>query len=156
MLAERGILYAPDYVINAGGLIQVCDELGRLQKERAFRKAGMIYQRLLNIFAMAKAENISTAVAADKIAEERIETISRVRRSYVGRITEVSDDPLDSGNQSRFLLPPNWRCLKTKFCIPLKPCATIPGTGSGHCRSAGVGLLWFPGGWKQTLTAMTN
>ena len=53
-------------------------------KERAFRKAGMIYQRLLNIFAMAKAENISTAVAADKIAEERIETISRVRRSYVG------------------------------------------------------------------------
>lgn len=84
MLAERGILYAPDYVINAGGLIQVCDELEGYNKERAFRKAGMIYQRLLNIFAMAKAENISTAVAADKMAEERIETISRVRRSYVG------------------------------------------------------------------------
>lgn len=84
MLAERGILYAPDYVINAGGLIQVCDELEGYNKERAFRKAAMIYQRLLTIFAAAKAENISTAAAADKMAVARIEAIGRVLRSYVG------------------------------------------------------------------------
>ncbi len=84
MLAQRKILYAPDYVVNAGGLIQVCDELEGYNKERAFRKTAMIYQRLLNIFATAKAEKISTAAAADKIVIQRIETIGKVRRSYVG------------------------------------------------------------------------
>lgn len=84
MLAQRGILYAPDYVVNAGGLIQVCDELEGYNKERAFRKTAMIYQRLLNIFATARAEKISTAAAADKIVIQRIETIGKVRRSYVG------------------------------------------------------------------------
>lgn len=85
MLAERGILYAPDYVANAGGLIQVCDELEGYNKERAFRKTAMIYDRLLNIFAMAKAKNITTNIAADHIVEERIETIGKVKRSYVGK-----------------------------------------------------------------------
>lgn len=85
MLADKGILYAPDYVVNAGGLIQVCDELEGYNKERAFRKAAMIYPRLLKIFAMARAENISPVAAADIVVRERLETIGKVLRSYVGK-----------------------------------------------------------------------
>lgn len=85
MLVQRGILYAPDYVVNAGGLIQVCDELEGYNKERAFRKTGMIYERMLNIFATAKAMNITTTKAADDIVRERIETIGKVSRSYIGK-----------------------------------------------------------------------
>lgn len=85
MLQERGILFAPDFVANAGGLIQVCDELEGYNKQRAFRKTALIYDRLLNIFAIAKAQNITPLEAANHMVAERIETISRVRRSYTGK-----------------------------------------------------------------------
>jgi leucine dehydrogenase len=71
-LAEARILYAPDYVINAGGLINVEDELHGYDSDRAHTKAAAIGDRLLDVFARAKAERISTARAADHIAGERI------------------------------------------------------------------------------------
>jgi glutamate dehydrogenase/leucine dehydrogenase len=72
MLAEAGILYAPDYVINAGGLINVEDELHGYDSERAHAKAAAIGTRLKDVFARARAEGIPPAAAADRIASERI------------------------------------------------------------------------------------
>lgn len=83
MLAEKGILYAPDYVANAGGLIQVCDELEGYNKERAFRKTAMIYQRLLDIFAMAKEQGITTNAAANIIVEQRLQDIAGIKRNFL-------------------------------------------------------------------------
>lgn len=82
MLKDRGILYAPDYVINAGGLIQVADELHGFNKDRAFHKTAQIYEMLLTIFAIAERQNITTAQAADIMVEQRIEHIGRIKRMY--------------------------------------------------------------------------
>jgi leucine dehydrogenase len=71
-LHERGILYAPDYVINGGGLINVYGELHGWSPEQSKHKAGDIYDTLLHIFRLAKSEGLPTDVAADRIAEERI------------------------------------------------------------------------------------
>jgi leucine dehydrogenase len=83
-LAAKGILYAPDYVANAGGLIQVCDELDGYIKERAFRKAAAIYDRLLDIFARARKDGVTTDEAANRMVEQRLQEISSVRRNYIG------------------------------------------------------------------------
>lgn len=85
MLAEKGILYAPDYIANAGGLIQVCDEIDGYNKERAFRNASMIYERLLGIFAMAKDKGITTNAAADIMVQERLQSIAGVKRNFIGK-----------------------------------------------------------------------
>jgi leucine dehydrogenase len=82
-LHERGILYAPDYVINAGGLINVYGELHDWTSERSKRKAGEIFGTLLRIFALAGDEGVPTAVAADRIAEERVHRVRHLHRSYV-------------------------------------------------------------------------
>ncbi len=71
-LRKRGILYAPDYLINAGGLINVEDELHGYEADRAHRKAAEIGGRLRAVFARAREEQVSPAVAADRIAEDRI------------------------------------------------------------------------------------
>ncbi|HLG22058.1 MAG TPA: Glu/Leu/Phe/Val dehydrogenase dimerization domain-containing protein [Candidatus Manganitrophaceae bacterium] len=73
LLEERKILYAPDYVINAGGLINISDELTGYSKERATQKIERIYDRLKAVFALAKKESISTSEAADRLARERLE-----------------------------------------------------------------------------------
>jgi leucine dehydrogenase len=83
-LKKRGILYAPDYVINAGGLINVYNELEGYNRERALRMTRGIYYNLLKTFAIAKKDNIPTNLAADRMAEERIETVSRSRRAFLG------------------------------------------------------------------------
>jgi leucine dehydrogenase len=82
-LAQMGIVYAPDYVINAGGLINVADELQGYDPERA--KAGVegVYRTLREIFHIARDRHISTARAADAFAEERIGKIGRVRLYWV-------------------------------------------------------------------------
>ncbi len=82
-LHQLGILYAPDYVANAGGLIQVADELQGYNKDRAFKNAGLIYDILLQIFAISKEQNVPTYRAADLMIERRIETIGRLRRKYI-------------------------------------------------------------------------
>jgi valine dehydrogenase (NAD+) len=80
-LADAGILYAPDYVVSAGGIIQVGDELhpGGYREARARARTATTGDRLLAVFALAERERISTAEAADRIAERRIASISRLR-----------------------------------------------------------------------------
>ncbi|GBF12586.1 amino acid dehydrogenase [Tepidibacillus sp. HK-1] len=85
LLHEKGILYAPDYVANAGGLIQVADELQGYNKDRAFKNASLIYDILGQIFEISKNENIPTYKAADVLVETKIEKIGRVQSKFTGR-----------------------------------------------------------------------
>jgi leucine dehydrogenase len=80
---ERGILYAPDYVINAGGLINVYSELADWTTDRSKRKAGEIYQTLLEVFELAREEKLTTGEAADRIAERRIERVGQLHKSRI-------------------------------------------------------------------------
>ena len=82
-LAKKGILYAPDYVINAGGLINVFGEINDWSADRSMRKAGDIYNTLLRIFEVAKSEGIPTSKAADRVAEGRIMEARQLQRTYV-------------------------------------------------------------------------
>ena len=82
-LQKRGVLYAPDYVINAGGLINVYGELNDWNPDRATRKAGDVYNTLLRIFHRARSEGISTNEAADRLAEQRITEARLLQRSWV-------------------------------------------------------------------------
>ncbi|MFB6374398.1 MAG: Glu/Leu/Phe/Val dehydrogenase dimerization domain-containing protein [Bradymonadaceae bacterium] len=71
-LLERDILYAPDYAINAGGLINVAQEYTGYDRQEAMSKAEAIYETMAEIFERADSEATSPAVVADRIAEERI------------------------------------------------------------------------------------
>jgi leucine dehydrogenase len=82
MLAEKGILFAPDYVINAGGLINCYSELMGFSKKRTMQLTENIYEATLNVLKLSKSENISTIDAANKIAEKRIADIKKVKSSY--------------------------------------------------------------------------
>jgi len=79
---EKGIIYAPDYLINAGGLINCYSELEGYNRDRALMGAEGIYQTTLDIFAMSEEENIPTYLAANKMAEQRIEAIANVHRGW--------------------------------------------------------------------------
>lgn len=81
-LVERGILYAPDYVINAGGLINVANELEGYNQERAFKQAEGVYDILTSVFQIAKREEIPTHLAADNLALRRIKEIGKVKSFY--------------------------------------------------------------------------
>lgn len=83
LLHRKGILYAPDYVINAGGLIGVADEILGFDPERARRKTAAIYDQLLQIFAISQREQIPTYIAADRLAEQRIARAGRLRGIYI-------------------------------------------------------------------------
>ena len=82
-LHEMGILYAPDFVINAGGLINVADELIGYDRERAMKHVEGIYRTLREVFRRSKTEGVSPARAAELMAQERIEKVSRVRLLWV-------------------------------------------------------------------------
>lgn len=84
-LKERGILYAPDFVVNAGGLMNVFVELEGYAPDRAFEKTRRVYQNTEKVFAIAKRDNVGTHVAANRLAEERIETIAQLRRRHPGK-----------------------------------------------------------------------
>jgi valine dehydrogenase (NAD+) len=79
LLAERDILYAPDYVVNSGGVIQVADELHGFDFERARRKAAEIFVTTTRIFELAAAEGVPPAAAADRLAERRMADVGRLR-----------------------------------------------------------------------------
>ena len=79
VLHERGITYAPDYVINAGGICNVFGELEGWTAEQSMEKAGGIYECLLLVFGQALAENIPTSQAADSMARQRIAEARRAR-----------------------------------------------------------------------------
>ena len=80
-LAERGILYAPDYCVNAGGVIQVADELdpNGFDFDRAKARAARIYDTTLAVLERAATEGVSPSVAADREAERRIREVGRLR-----------------------------------------------------------------------------
>jgi valine dehydrogenase (NAD+) len=79
VLADRGILYAPDYLVNAGGVIQVADELDGFNFERARARAERIFVSAKKIFALADEEGVPPAVAADRLAERRMAEVGRLR-----------------------------------------------------------------------------
>lgn len=85
MLRELGILYAPDYVINAGGLMNVFVELEGYSHERAFDKTRKVYDNCLKVFEIAKRDNVGTHIAADRLAEERINTIGHLKQRHQGK-----------------------------------------------------------------------
>ena len=78
ILREKKILYAPDYVINAGGLINVYNELRGYNAEVAKNQAAGIYNTLLGVFVEADKQGISTHAASNAIAERRINTVKAV------------------------------------------------------------------------------
>lgn len=82
-LRKAGILYAPDYVINAGGLINVYGELQGWTMEQSKRKAGEIYETLTRIFTVAEGESMPPEEAAGRVAEQRIEAARHLNRTYL-------------------------------------------------------------------------
>ncbi|MET8282681.1 Glu/Leu/Phe/Val dehydrogenase [Micromonospora sp. NPDC005174] len=83
LLADRGILYAPDYVVNAGGVIQVADEIEGFNFDRAKLRATRIYDTTREILRLADAEGVPPAVAADRLAERRMADVGRLRTIHL-------------------------------------------------------------------------
>jgi leucine dehydrogenase len=83
-LEKQGLLYAPDFVINSGGLINVYGELERWPQERAQRKAQEIYDAILKVFAIAARDAIPSFQAADRLAEERIAAVVGLSKMWRG------------------------------------------------------------------------
>jgi len=79
-LRKRGILYAPDYLVNAGGVIQVEDERHGFSFARAQSKTSGIFDVARRVFRAADDEGVSPAVAADRLAEERMRTVGSLSR----------------------------------------------------------------------------
>ena len=80
----HGLLYAPDYVINGGGVINVYGELHHWPEERSKKKAGEIYDTLTRIFEIARRDGIPTFQAADRLAEQRIAAVNGLDKMWMG------------------------------------------------------------------------
>ncbi|GAA3449565.1 Glu/Leu/Phe/Val dehydrogenase dimerization domain-containing protein [Dactylosporangium matsuzakiense] len=83
LLAERDVLYAPDYVVNSGGVIQVADEIEGFNFARAKERAGRIYDTTKQILDLAAADGVPPALAADRLAERRMAEVGRLRTILV-------------------------------------------------------------------------
>ncbi|TXL67925.1 Glu/Leu/Phe/Val dehydrogenase [Cerasibacillus terrae] len=83
ILFEKGIVYAPDYVINSGGVINVADELHGYNQKRALNKVKTIYDTLLRVFEISKRDQIPSYIAADRMAEERIAAKKQSRSQFL-------------------------------------------------------------------------
>ncbi|MBC8587817.1 Glu/Leu/Phe/Val dehydrogenase [Tissierellaceae bacterium BX21] len=83
ILREKGILYVPDFVINSGGVINVYEELLGYNKERAMKRASAIYDAVKKVIEISKRDNVPTFIAAERMAEERIEKIRKVNSIYL-------------------------------------------------------------------------
>jgi leucine dehydrogenase len=81
-LDSRDIMYAPDYVANAGGVINVYSELAGWTSARSFRKADEIYDTIRKVFEIARTEKIPTYLAADRLAEQRILAVGSMVRTW--------------------------------------------------------------------------
>lgn len=88
-LFELGILYAPDYVINAGGLMNVFVELEGYSSDRAFDKTLQVYDNLMSVFNISERDQMATHKAADRLAESRIKTIGSLRTHHHGRTSRL-------------------------------------------------------------------
>lgn len=82
-LEAAGIVYAPDFVINSGGVINVADELYGYNNERAMKRVETIYDSITRIFAIAKRDGIPSYQAADRMAEERIDRMRKSRSQFL-------------------------------------------------------------------------
>ncbi|MBB1471643.1 MULTISPECIES: Glu/Leu/Phe/Val dehydrogenase [unclassified Luteimonas] len=78
-VAKRGIVYAPDYAVNAGGVMNVALEMTGYNRERAMRMMRTIYHNLTRIFEISERDGIPTYKAADRMAEERIEVMGKLK-----------------------------------------------------------------------------
>ncbi len=85
LLMERGIIYAPDYVINAGGLINVANELEGYRQDRALKQAEKIYDVIGKILEVSSNEKIPSYEASNKMAEERLKSVGRISNIYTGK-----------------------------------------------------------------------
>ena len=85
MLEEKGILYVPDYIINAGGVINIIDDIsGReYNRENALKNTAKIYDACKKVFEIAKRDNVPTYKAADIMAEERIAAVGKIKKIMV-------------------------------------------------------------------------
>jgi len=82
LLHEKGILYAPDYLINAGGIISCYSELTGFGRKRTIQLTENIYEATKEVIKLSKSENIPTNLAAARLAEKRIEDIKKIKSSY--------------------------------------------------------------------------
>ena len=82
-LARRSIVYAPDYVVNAGGLINVANELEGYNRSRALTQAAAIYDITTQILRLSRDEGVTTLQAANAIAERRISALGRIKKTWV-------------------------------------------------------------------------
>lgn len=83
LLADRGIVYAPDYCVNSGGLIQVYDELEGFTFDRAKSRASEIYDTVLDVLVRAQVEGVAPSIAADRVAEQRMRDIPQLRSMWL-------------------------------------------------------------------------
>ena len=79
-LAEAGILYTPDFIINAGGVINVADELDGYDERRARLRIESIFRNVARVLETARKEGVTPSVAADRVAEARIRAVGRIRQ----------------------------------------------------------------------------
>lgn len=82
-LAEKGITYAPDYVINAGGLVNVYSELRGYGRDKAMHDAASIFNTVKRVLNKAKGEGTTSVMAANGVAEERIHTVHGLKRVWL-------------------------------------------------------------------------
>lgn len=82
-LHEMGIVYAPDYVINAGGVINIADELNGYNKERAFKQIAKIYDSITRVLEISRLSGIPAYAAADQLAEERVSLLRNSRSTFL-------------------------------------------------------------------------
>ncbi len=82
VLEEKGLLYAPDYVANAGGVINVYSELAGWDSSRSLRKADEIYDTILGVFEIAKQDGLPTYQAADRLAERRLKAVGSLVKTW--------------------------------------------------------------------------
>ncbi len=84
-LKERGILYSPDYLINAGGLMNVSIEFEGWNDAKSRRMVDTIYDTTLKIYKISEEQNIAVNKAADVLAENRLESMRKIQTTYLGR-----------------------------------------------------------------------
>ncbi|MBW4084403.1 Glu/Leu/Phe/Val dehydrogenase [Paenibacillus sp. S150] len=82
-LHEMGIVYAPDYVINAGGVINIADELNGYNKDRAYKQIAKIYDSITRILEISRTSGIPAYAAADHLAQERISLLKNSRSTFL-------------------------------------------------------------------------
>lgn len=86
ILKEKGILYAPDYLVNAGGVMNVSIEFEGWADSKSRRMVDTIYEKTLEVFAISDEQNIPVNKAADVMAEKRIESMKSIKTSYLGKV----------------------------------------------------------------------